>query len=179
LTHLKSSFDTIALEFIHFCFTLVIQPDIPTNTAEELCDGLVTRSQVMTQAVQSTSHLEHTRSNRKWWPQSKQRLRGMEQQVLQLGGLYPPIHDFLSCDFFSCDFLSVNRGAYWIFILQSILKQPLACKCEVFLNFLLHVLYKIKISRNTLDRNTPHWSCKEYEKLTCWFEVTTIKDWHK
>jgi hypothetical protein len=40
-------------------------------------------------------------------------------------------------------------------------------------------LYKIKSSQNTLDRNTPHWSCKEYEKLTCWVEVTTIKDWHK
>jgi hypothetical protein len=40
----------------------------------------------------STSHLEHTRSNHKWWPQSKQRLRGMEQQVLQLGRSCPPIH---------------------------------------------------------------------------------------
>jgi hypothetical protein len=37
----------------------------------------------------------------------------------------------------------------------------------------------IKSSQNTLDRNTPHWWCKEYEKLTCWVKVTTIKDWHK
>ena len=47
------------------------------------------------------------------------------------------------------------------------------------IKYIVYVLYKIKSSQNTLDRNTPHWSCKEYEKLTCWVEVTTIKDWHK
>jgi hypothetical protein len=57
---LKSSFDTIALEFIHFCFTLVIQSDIPTNTAEELCNGLVAESQVTTQVVQSLLKLHVT-----------------------------------------------------------------------------------------------------------------------
>ena len=31
-------------------------------------------------------------NQRKWWPQNKQRLRWMEQQVLQLGRLCPPIH---------------------------------------------------------------------------------------
>jgi hypothetical protein len=42
---------------------------------------------------------------------------------------------------------------------------------------IVYVLCKIKSSQNTLDRNTPHWSCKEYEKLTCLVEVTAIKDW--
>ena len=60
MTHLKSSFDTIALEFIHFCFTLVIQPDIPTNTTEELCNGLVAGSQVTTRVVQSLLKLHVT-----------------------------------------------------------------------------------------------------------------------
>ena len=36
-----------------------------------------------------------------------------------------------------------------------------------------------KFTKHTWDRNTPHWSCKEYEKLTCLVEDTTIKDWHK
>jgi hypothetical protein len=45
------------------------------------------------------------------------------------------------------------------------------------IKYIVYVLYKIKSSQNTLDRNTPHWSCKEYEKLTCWVEITTIKDW--
>ena len=47
------------------------------------------------------------------------------------------------------------------------------------IKYIVYVLHKIKSSQNTFDRNTPHWSCKEYEKLTCWVEVTTIKDWHK
>jgi hypothetical protein len=51
----KSSFDTIALESIHFCFTLVIQPGIPTNTTEELCNGLVAGSQVTTQGAHTDS----------------------------------------------------------------------------------------------------------------------------
>ena len=46
------------------------------------------------------------------------------------------------------------------------------------IKYIVYVLYKIKSSQNTLGGNTPHWSCKEYEKLTCWVEVTTIKDWH-
>ena len=60
MTHLKSSFDTIALELIHFCFTLVIQPDIPTNTKEKLYNGLVAGSQVTTQVVQSLLKLHVT-----------------------------------------------------------------------------------------------------------------------
>jgi hypothetical protein len=43
------------------------------------------------------------------------------------------------------------------------------------IKYIVYVLYKIKSSQNTLDRNTSHWSCKEYEKLTCWVEVTTIR----
>jgi hypothetical protein len=47
------------------------------------------------------------------------------------------------------------------------------------IKYIVYVLQKIKSSQNTPDRYTPHWSCKECEKLTCWGEVTTIKDWHK
>jgi hypothetical protein len=66
---------------------------------------------------------------------------------------------------------------------NKMLKSQCASKCEIYIKipiikYIVYVLYKIKISQNTLDRNTPYWSCKEYKKLTCWVEVTTIKDWH-
>jgi hypothetical protein len=63
------------------------------------------------------------------------------------------------------------KTKYWK-SLQLYIKIPI-------IKYIVYVLYKIKSSQNTPDMNTPHWSCKEYEKLTCWVEVTTIKDWHK
>ena len=86
----------------------------------------------------------------------------------------------------SCCILWCHVAHYdFMFIVQNgvIYCKSINFRCIQFSRFLptgqiLGYLFS-HISQNTLDRNTPYWSCKEYEKLTCRVEVTTIKDWHK